>query len=51
MSVKTYTAQGNETTMQDYEITVDMAKELEKLQSAGIGTETNLFAVSCILND
>lgn len=37
VSVKFYTAQGNESTAQDYEITVDMAKELSMLQKTEKG--------------
>lgn len=45
MSAKAYTAQGNEYGYQDYEITVDMAKELCMLQKTEKGSQARKYFI------
>ncbi len=45
LSVKTYTAQGNAVDTTDYEITIDMAKELAMLQKTERGKQARLYFI------
>lgn len=47
VSVKTYTPEGGTQTAVDYEITVDMAKELAMLQKTEKGREARRYFIAC----